>query len=83
MNLTPIETLGPSTTSGKFKNRLLNVWYNKQQQKSEDTIVLEYGGGPGSILGIGKTKIPFASQRTGINNPLESEQSNFFLWSSW
>ena len=29
----------------------------------------EYGGGPGSILGIGKTRIRFADQRTGINNP--------------
>lgn len=73
-----IETLIPSTTSGKFKNRLLNVWYNKQQQKSEDTIVLKYGGGPGSILGIGKTKIPFASQRTGINNPLAVSNPSYF-----
>jgi hypothetical protein len=34
-----------------------------------DTVLLEYGGGPGSILGIGKTRIPFADQRTGKNNP--------------
>jgi hypothetical protein len=33
------------------------------------TVLLEYGGGPGSILGIGKTRIPFADQRTGKNNP--------------
>lgn len=33
------------------------------------TDVLSYGGGPGSILGIGKTNIPFADQRTGLNNP--------------
>ena len=73
-----IETFTPSTTSGNFKNRLLDVWYNKQQQKSGDTIVLEYGGGPGSILGIGKTKIPFADQRTGINNPLAISNPSYF-----
>ncbi len=31
--------------------------------------VIEYDGGPGSILGIGKTNIRFADQRTGKNNP--------------
>ena len=32
--------------------------------------ILTYQGGPGSILGIGKTNIRFADQRTGTNNPL-------------
>lgn len=32
-------------------------------------IILSYGGGPNSILGIGKTNIPFADQRTGLSNP--------------
>jgi len=31
--------------------------------------LIEYDGGPGSILGVGKTQIKFADQRTGINNP--------------
>lgn len=31
--------------------------------------ILEYGGGPKSILGVGKTRIPFADQRTGQQNP--------------
>ena len=30
--------------------------------------LLSYGGGPGSILGIGKTDIPVYSERTGKNN---------------
>jgi hypothetical protein len=30
--------------------------------------ILSYGGGPGSTLGIGKTNIKFADQRTGENN---------------
>ena len=39
--------------------------------------ILTYGGGPGSILGIGNTNIKFADQRTGINNP-ELKKSGFF-----
>ncbi len=34
-----------------------------------NTNILEYGGGPKSILGVGKTRIPFADQRTGQQNP--------------
>jgi hypothetical protein len=34
----------------------------------EDGVMISYGGGPGSVLGIGQTRIPFASDRTGINN---------------
>ena len=70
----------PARVEGEFTNRLLNIWYNKQQQVTDDTIVLEYGGGPGSILGVGKTQIPFG-QRTGINNPLakgSKQQQDFF-----
>ena len=64
-----IQTLIPSI-NGSFDNRLLKIWYDKQNTKNEDVNILEYGGGPGSVLGIGKTKIPFApGQRTGVNNP--------------
>jgi len=31
--------------------------------------IIQYGGGPRSILGVGKTKIKFADQRTGIHSP--------------
>jgi len=44
-----------------------------------NTVLLEYGGGPGSILGIGKTRIPFADQRTGKNNPLATSKPGYFL----
>ena len=70
----------PARVEGEFTNRLLNIWYNKQQQATDDTIVLDYGGGPGSTLGVGKTQIPFG-QRTGINNPLakgSKQQQDFF-----
>ena len=44
-----------------------------------NTNILEYGGGPKSILGIGKTRIPFADQRTGQQNPsLRVEGKSFF-----
>lgn len=46
------------------------------------TVLLEYGGGPGSILGIGKTRIKFADQRTGKQNKYAGgsvENRNFFL----
>ena len=75
-----LEEPQPARVEGEFTNRLLNIWYNKQQQVTDDTIVLDYGGGPGSILGVGKTQIPFG-QRTGINNPLakgSKQQQDFF-----
>ena len=74
--------LTAQTTNGSFENRLLDVWYNKQQQKSNDPNVITYSGGPGSILGIGDTNIQFAgqsaSERTGINNPLSVSNPSFF-----
>ena len=90
---TTIETLPDSnnkvvaqTTDGSFENRLLDVWYNKQQQKNDDPNIITYSGGPGSILGIGKTNIQFAgqsaSERTGINNPLSVSDPSFFYGTS-
>jgi hypothetical protein len=63
-----------------FDNRLLDIWWNKQYTKSHGSI-LKYGGGPGSLLGIGKTRIQFARDgegddlRTGINNSLYSNSN--------
>ncbi len=90
---TTIETLPDSnnkvvaqTIDGSFENRLLDVWYNKQQQKNDDPNIITYSGGPGSILGIGKTNIQFAgqsaSERTGINNPLSVSDPSFFYGTS-
>jgi hypothetical protein len=42
------------------------------------TVLLEYGGGPGSILGIGKTRIKFADQRTGDRNPQSVSNADYF-----
>ena len=62
---------------GGFSNRLLDIWYNKQFKFNNSNNVEIYGGGPGSILGIGKTKIRFADQRTGNHNP-DLKNSGFF-----
>ena len=43
--------------------------------------VLTYNGGPNSILGVGKTNIRFASQRTGNNNALKTSNPNYFIGS--
>lgn len=40
--------------------------------------VLSYGGGPGSDLGIGRTNIRYADQRTGNQNALVSSKPGYF-----
>jgi len=53
-------------------NRLLKLTGKKINAKTSDPNILSYSGGPGSVLGIGKTNIEFADQRTGINNKYTS-----------
>ena len=60
------------------KNRLVEIYDKKQGIKIDDTNVLTYTGGPGSILGIGNTNIRFADKRTGINNALLDSNPNYF-----
>jgi hypothetical protein len=47
-------------------NRLVYLYKDKVASRSgsSDTVLFTYGGGPGSILGIGKTTIKTASDRT-------------------
>lgn len=47
-------------------NRLVNLYQSKitSRNGSNDTILFTYGGGPRSVLGVGKTTIKTASQRT-------------------
>jgi hypothetical protein len=51
-----------------FFQKVGNFLQNFSINSPGNGILIEYSGGPGSILGIGKTIIPFADQRTGINN---------------
>jgi hypothetical protein len=61
----------PSLVTGKATNRLLKIYKNRYFSSNNFASVLEpYSGGPGSILGVGKTRIRFADQRTGVNNLL-------------
>ena len=64
---------------GQYENRLIYLW-GKDMTNTGNAggTVLTYSGGPGSVLGIGKTKIQFADQRTGLNNPLSSTQFKYF-----
>lgn len=50
----------------KNLNRLVHLYRDKisSNEGSKSTILFEYGGGPGSVLGIGKTVIPTATERT-------------------
>lgn len=60
------------------KNRLVWIWDKKQAKtptsnagiEGDDQVnIFSYPGGPGSILGIGSTKLKFADKRTGFKNP--------------
>lgn len=59
----------------KGENRLINILYGpvkdlngiKGYDINQGQDIITYGGGPGSILGVGKTHIRYADQRTGIN----------------
>lgn len=57
-----------------FNNRANEVGNNP------DLNVYSYSGGPGAVLGIGKTNIKFADQRTGVANNLSiSSPGQFYL----
>ena len=84
---------GGSNIKSEEGNRLLNLLDNITQNKSSNNFnfeginlnvgnnVLEYGGGPGSILGVGTTKIRFADQKVLYTGqaPL-NDQNNFLTW---
>ena len=59
-----------------------NFNFTKGYSLNKGNSVVEYGGGPGSILGIGKTRIQFADQRTGNQNPLSKTQPEYFFTGS-
>ena len=54
----------------KEENRLVQIYSTKTIIKNDSPDVLSYSGGPGSILGVGKTNIRFVDPigRTGFNN---------------
>ena len=56
-----------ASQGGSGKNRLVDIYTNKQTQTSGKTL-RTYVGGPGSIFGIGWTRIKFDDVRTGVNS---------------
>jgi hypothetical protein len=60
-----------------FFQKIGNYLQNFSLNSPGNGVLMKYSGGPGSILGIGQTIIPFADQRTGINN-IELQNSAFF-----
>tara|TARA_Y100001972_G_scaffold74460_1_gene90535 strand:- start:820 stop:2886 length:2067 start_codon:yes stop_codon:yes gene_type:complete len=68
---------------GGLVSPLANLYEDKIIIKSPDPNVVEYGGGPGAPLGIGKTQIRYSSisygqNRTGDNNPLAVTDKEYF-----
>ena len=59
------------TTNPEYESKLKGLTNKKIDQKTDSTELFNYQGGPGAILGIGKTRIPLpaSKQRTGVNNP--------------
>jgi hypothetical protein len=53
--------------------------FNSKITLNTPTSVMTYGGGPGSILGVGNTYIRYADQRTGEENPLFKTDKKYFL----
>jgi len=80
--LNPFEGIGLSYTPNLYldkvkssnqndnykENRLYNLYETHITEKNPNPNIISYNGGPGSILGVGKTDIKFADQRTGKNN---------------
>jgi len=75
----------------KEDNRLVGLYSQTTQNTSTSNFgflkglvlnrgseILSYPGGPGSTLGIGRTSIKFADQRTGDQNPLAVSNPEYF-----
>jgi hypothetical protein len=70
-------TYSDVVTNNQDNNRLVDFYKSKTLSVSVGDI-WSYGGGPGSVLGVGPTRIKFADQRTGINNPYFKTEKEFF-----
>ena len=61
-------------------NRLVKLKEDKIDLNPNSTELLSYGGGPGSVLGIGQTRIKRTSNTTGIN-PYGNPEGGYVLFS--
>ena len=72
-------TYSDVVTNDQEDNRLINFYEDKILLSPSGSVdIWSYGGGPGSVLGVGPTHIRFADQRTGINNPYFKDKKEFF-----
>ena len=72
------------TSNPTYKSKLEDFTTSKINTKTASTELFNYQGGPGSILGIGKTIISLSKDRTGLNNPnLNYTTGSFKLGSSY
>ena len=69
-------------TSISNNTSVSNFGFQKGVNLNVGNNILQYPGGPGSVLGIGNTNIPFADQRTGTENPLATTNPVYFLTGS-
>ena len=67
-----------SYNTGKTHSRLVSFYdENIIGNSNASNLLYDYSGGPGSVLGVGKTRIKLSSERTGRNNP-SLNSNNFF-----
>lgn len=60
-------------------NRLIRLNnYHGGDTKKDTPNLYSYSGGPGAILGIGKTHLPLSTERTGNQNRLNSSNPGYF-----
>ena len=57
------------TSNPNYDSKLKQFTSEKINTKTTSTELFNYQGGPGAVLGIGKTRIPLSKHRTGLNNP--------------
>jgi hypothetical protein len=55
----------------EHKNRLVKKLKRLSKDKGRDRIIEAYGGGPGSVLGIGRTRIKYATDSSD-ENPMQT-----------
>ena len=72
-----IPTSQTSEEPQSFFQKIGNYLNNYSIDSPGEGILMKYSGGPGSVLGVGQTIIPFADQRTGINNPILKKEGFF------
>jgi len=78
-NITNQRAGGENEENFSENNRLirLNNFHGGATQK-DSVNLYSYSGGPGSILGIGKTNLPITTERTGNQNSLNISNPGYF-----